>query len=106
MANTPDVLDAFLLQGEECPASLEVAGLKPGAPFEVETLDAAHGFATPVWEAMGRPEPPTREQTAVLRKAAMATCRDTFRADSGGVLAFNAVLAPWSIASIRQASAG
>jgi xylan 1,4-beta-xylosidase len=105
MANTPDVLNAFVREGKPMEASLEVAGLAPGAVFEAETLDAEHGCAIPVWDAMGRPEPPTREQAAVLREVAMATRRENLRADSRGVLAFSAVVAPWGLVAIRQVSA-
>ena len=64
-----DAAEETLAQGAPKPFELVLTDLPPGAPFEVETLDAQHGFALKSWEAMGSPEPPSREQVAVLREA-------------------------------------
>lgn len=51
---------------------------------------------------MGKPEPPNREQTKVLRKAACAAARELIRADSHGNLEIHRSLAPWSLVLVKQ----
>jgi xylan 1,4-beta-xylosidase len=50
--------------------SLHIDHLPPSVSFLVEILDQEHGNAISAWEEIGRPDPPTREQTETLRKAA------------------------------------
>jgi xylan 1,4-beta-xylosidase len=68
----------------------------------VETLDKEHGDAITAWEAMGRPEPPNREQTVVLRKLAWSTEEQVVRTDGEGRLHLTIKLPPWSIVLIKQ----
>lgn len=82
--------------------SLDLTGLKPGARLLVETLDAGHGHAVAAWEAMGSPEPPTREQAATLRAAALATKHDYVTADASGRIELRRTLAPWSVVLIDE----
>ena len=57
---------------EETPKELRVRlrGMKLPAEAWVTVVDAEHGSPLRLWESMGRPEYPTREQQEVLRRAA------------------------------------
>jgi xylan 1,4-beta-xylosidase len=96
--------DQIVASGLARPLDLELSGLPPGAPFALETLDADHGNAVSVWEKMGRPEPPNREETRVLREAAWATKKELLRADSSGHLHIQRLLNPWSLLLVSQIS--
>ncbi len=96
------VAEQTLATGSKREASLRITGLKPGASFTMETLDAHHGFAMRDWQAMGSPEPPTREQTASLRAQAMATRKQVLTADANGTFAWQGYLDPWSVVAIHQ----
>lgn len=72
------------------------------ASFLVEVLDKEHGDAVAAWEAMGKPEPPNREQTAVLKKLAWSTQKQIIRSDSEGRLNLSMRLPPWSVMLVKQ----
>lgn len=80
----------------------EVAGLAPGARFDVAVLDWEHGNVAEAWFAMGAPLNLTREQTAQLRAVADALHRTTVTADDDGVLRLDVELAPWAVLSLVQ----
>jgi xylan 1,4-beta-xylosidase len=82
--------------------SLTLTHLRPRASFELETLDRTHGDAVAAWEAMGKPEPPTREQIVALREAAWATRKETLHADGHGKLVLHRALDPWSVVLLRE----
>lgn len=86
------------------PARLEVhlTGLPPGTRFTLEVLDASHGDAVSAWKCLGAPEPLSREQTECLRQAAAATQTHRLEADAAGLLRHSLLLAPWSVALLRQ----
>jgi len=88
--------------GSPAPVKLELAGLKPGTRFLVETLDRTHGNAVAAWQAMGAPEAPTREQTAALLRAAQATNQELAQADASGRLIFERLVDPWSVLLIDE----
>ena len=94
--------ERVLAQGTPRSFTLALDDLPPGAPFEVEVLDARHGFALKGWEAMGCPEPPSPEQTALLREGGMATKKEGMRADASGKLTWTRTLDPWTVVSVRQ----
>ncbi len=98
----PAIAEQTLSQGSSLPVVLQIAGLRAGESFIVERLDAHNGFAYRAWQAMGAPEPPSREQQAQLRKEAMATEKNNLRADSKGLLRFEAKLTPWTVIAIHQ----
>lgn len=81
---------------------IRLQGVRPGAEFELEILDRDHGNAMRAWEKMGCPEPPTREQCAVLREAAMATRVEKIQADQSGCLDAVATLHPWAVAALHE----
>jgi xylan 1,4-beta-xylosidase len=82
--------------------TVSLTGLSPNATFLIETLDKRHGNAVLTWEQMGRPEPPTREQTQLLREAALATQKEFVHADAHGELYLSRSLAAWSLVLIKQ----
>jgi len=82
--------------------SLTLTGLSPGAPFEIETLDKEHANTTAAWEAMGRPDPPTREQTAVLKAEAWNTKKEILRSDANGTLTIHQPLPAWALLLVHQ----
>ncbi|MFH1008985.1 MAG: beta-xylosidase [Candidatus Latescibacterota bacterium] len=97
-----EVAEQVLAQGTPKTFALTLSDLQPGAPFELETLDARHGFAFKCWEQMGCPEPPTARQTALLRESAWDTKREVIRADASGNLMWTRTLDPWTVVAIRQ----
>jgi xylan 1,4-beta-xylosidase len=102
VTHTQEVADSIDNSGSSRDFSLNVNHLPAYASFLVETLDKEHGDAITAWEAMGRPEPPNREQTAVLRKMARNTNRQVVRADKQGNLQLAAKLPAWSIILVKQ----
>jgi len=50
--------------------NISVSGLSGKRRALIQTVDRQHGSALTAWEAMGKPDFPTREQTDQLRKAA------------------------------------
>ncbi|MFT4249262.1 MAG: hypothetical protein QM581_14720 [Pseudomonas sp.] len=104
ISRTLAAADAVDASGSSRVFSLQLEGLPPGAVFELETLDRQHGNAVFAWQQMGMPEPPTREQTAVLRQAAWATAKDTRVADADGRLDWKGTLPAWSVVCMRQSN--
>jgi len=80
---------------------IELAGLRPGAPLLVETLDRSHGNAMAAWEAMGKPTL-AREQTKLLRQAAEATRKEILAADASGRFALERRIEPWSVVLVKE----
>jgi xylan 1,4-beta-xylosidase len=102
VAHTQEAADRIDGSGSSRDLSLSVTRLPANASFLVETLDKEHGDAITAWEAMGRPEPPNREQTVVLRKLAWNTEKQVVRTDGEGRLHLTMKLPPWSIVLIKQ----
>jgi len=82
--------------------NIELAGLKPGAKILVETIDKQHGNALAAWEALGKPENPTREQAKILREKAAATKKENFTADASGSFKLQRAIEPWSVVLVRE----
>jgi xylan 1,4-beta-xylosidase len=102
VAHTQEAADSIDGSGSSRDLSLSVTRLPANASFLVETLDKEHGDAITAWEAMGRPEPPNREQTVVLRKLAWNTEEQVVRTDGEGRLHLTMNLPPWSIVLIKR----
>ncbi len=102
LTTTLEAADAIDQSGSPRQFELNLTRLKPGATFQIETLDRTHGNAVAAWEAMGKPEPPTREQTEQLRKAAWATKKETIQAGADGQLKLTRTLDAWSLLLIKQ----
>jgi xylan 1,4-beta-xylosidase len=81
---------------------IELDGLKPGAIILVETLDRQNGNALGVWETLGRPESPTREQAKLLREKAAATKLEKLKADAKGRFILQRAIEPWSVVLIKE----
>jgi xylan 1,4-beta-xylosidase len=95
-----------LALGEPEQLNIELTGLKPGAKILVETLDKQNGNAMGAWEAMGKPENPTREQTRQLREKAAATKQERFAADANGSFKLQRAIEPWSVVLIVETDGG
>jgi xylan 1,4-beta-xylosidase len=102
LSDTLEQADALDASGSARDLDLHLRGFRPGASFLIETLDHEHGDAISVWESMGKPEPPTREQTKLLREAAWATAKEVVCADGAGNLNLHRAIAPWSLVLIQQ----
>jgi xylan 1,4-beta-xylosidase len=96
------VVEQTLRTGAPRRYGLQVTDLPAQASFVVETLDRDHGCALEAWSRMGRPEPPSREQTAELKQQALATRRETIHADDRGRLEFRRTLEPWAVILLQQ----
>ena len=102
VTHTQEDADSIDSSGSSRAFILNLNHLPAGASFLVETLDKEHGDAITAWEAMGRPEPPNREQTAMLRKLAWNTEKQVVRTDGEGGLHLSMKLPAWSIVLIKQ----
>ncbi len=96
------VAESNLRVGRPTELRLELNGLRAGARFRMETLDAEHGNAVAAWDAIGHPDAPTREETAKLREAAWATRRETIVADATGRVSLQRTLQPWSLVLLDE----
>jgi xylan 1,4-beta-xylosidase len=94
--------DQMAGSGELQPVDIVLTGMPVNASVVIEILDQNHGSATAAWEAMGRPDPPTREQTRVLRKAAQETQKEMLPTDATGSFVVHRRLAPWAVLLLRQ----
>ncbi len=94
--------EAMMTNGAPEPLKIVLNDLPPDAAVQIETLDKTHGNAVAAWEAMGKPEPPTREQTAALRQAAQAVKKEILHADSSGRFVLERPIEPWSLVLIQQ----
>jgi xylan 1,4-beta-xylosidase len=102
VTNALAAADAIDASGSARELTLNLEHLPAGASFEVEVLDRQHGDAVAAWEAMGRPEPPTREQAAELRKLAWNTKKEVLQADKDGQLHFSFNMPAWSLVLVKQ----
>jgi xylan 1,4-beta-xylosidase len=102
VSNTLQAADAIDDSGSARTFALDLIHLPPGASFVIEILDKQHGDAVAAWEAMGKPEPPNRKQTELLREEAWNTRKEIMRADAQGRLHIQISLLPWALMSIRQ----
>jgi len=102
VTNTLAAADAIDASGSARDLALDLDHLPAGASFEVEVLDRKHGDAVAAWEAMGRPEPPTREQAAELRRLVWDTKKEVLQADKDGRLHFRMSMPAWSLVLVKQ----
>lgn len=91
-----------LSNGTSKKVNLSLSDLKPGTMFKVEILDKDHGNIYDYWVSMGKPEPPTREQIAVMKEAATNLDTRVIRADDKGNLSLEQELSPWSVMLVEQ----
>lgn len=98
----PGIAESVQALGQPGRINLTWRGLRPGTEVTVETLDLAHGCVLEAWKAMGRPEPPTREQTAALALAAWGTRQERLAADATGCFTLARPIAPWSLVLVRE----
>lgn len=91
------IAEAELSKGEAYIIHLRLTDLCANQCVSFELLDREHGWALPLWQKMGCPEPPDREQTKLLREAALATKKWIACADEHGVLNLDISIEPWSV---------
>jgi len=91
---------SFIASGEPEAMRITIGGLPGRASVLVETLDQTRGNAVSAWVAMGKPEPPTREQAAQLRHVAEAVRREILHADASGHFNLERPIEPWSLVLI------
>ncbi|WP_159023899.1 glycoside hydrolase [Formosa sp. L2A11] len=89
-------------EGTNKKLDFSLKGLDAGTVFEIEILDKDHGNIHNFWEAMGKPEPPTREQIKIMKAYANTMKTDYVKADKNGVLKINQEITPWSLVLIKQ----
>lgn len=80
-----------------------VAGLVPGAGYDVVVLDLEHGNVAEAWHQMGEPLNLSRQDVRDLKQIADDLDRWTLRVDARGVLTIDIELAPWAVVSIAPA---
>jgi xylan 1,4-beta-xylosidase len=97
-----DIAEKTMAAGSPGKFSVKLTDLSPGASFEIEILDKEHGFALKEWQKMGSPEPPAREQTQILKSNAWNTKKEQVKADSNGVLQWEQILNPWTVALLKE----
>lgn len=104
MSRYPDrsLAEKDLNCGETVVKEICLTGLAPHQRITLEQLDKRHGWGFGAWQQMGMPEPPDREQTKFLIRAAHNTliCEET--ADENGCLTLRITLEPWNVVSIRE----
>lgn len=88
--------------GTSKPLSFSMDNLKTGTQFKIETLDKDHGNIHNFWEAMGKPEPPTREQVKVMKAYAENLKTEIITVGNDGKLNIEKELTPWSVVLIQQ----
>ncbi|WP_319501863.1 hypothetical protein [uncultured Draconibacterium sp.] len=89
-------------EGTSKPLNFSLENLKPGTQFKIETLDKDHGNIHNYWEAMGKPEPPTREQVKVMKDCAESLKTEIVIVGQDGILTIEQTLTPWSVVLITQ----
>ena len=82
--------------------NVTLKNLKAGAKFQVEILDNENGNIKQVYNAMGAPHSPNREQTAELKKKALATKKSEIKVDNKGNLTLKMELTPWECVLITE----
>jgi xylan 1,4-beta-xylosidase len=95
--HAPDAAQALQRVGDPRRLAVEWRGMPPGAAIGIETLDLDHGCVTEAWRGMGSPEPPTRQQAALLSEAAWNTRRERFAVPGDGVFRLDRPLLSWSV---------
>jgi xylan 1,4-beta-xylosidase len=101
-ASPPEAAEEALSDCRPTDLALDWSGLAPHAPVLVETLDRDNGDALSAWKAMGNPDAPTREQTAILKEAAAATRKEILHADSSGRFVLNHIVPPCGVVMVKQ----
>jgi xylan 1,4-beta-xylosidase len=97
-----DVAEKTLATGKNKCLALTILDLNPNAHFIVEILDKENGFALREWQNMGSPNPPTREQTRLLREESFETAKMALNVNENGNLTWNVKLTPWSLVLLKE----
>lgn len=100
LADTAEKARAVTETGAPLAVRLEIENVPPGRPVAVRTVDATAGFARGVWEAVGSPEPPTREKLALIEETSQPGLVMA-RTGEDGRLALDLELRPWAVALVE-----
>ena len=100
--DTRDKAEQTLALGQRDTLGIALSGLAPGASLLIETLTRSAGDMMTAWKSLGSPEPLSREQTALLRKASLATQKETRAADAVGRFTLTRPIEPWSLVLITE----
>jgi xylan 1,4-beta-xylosidase len=87
-------------EGPERRIAHVIAGLAPGAEYEIEILDLDHGDVAEAWHLSGEPLNLSRQDVIELSRVADGLDRGTLSVNADGVLKIDVVLAPWAVMSI------
>lgn len=79
--------------------SIVVNHLEPNSPYLLEIADR-DSVAIALWNQMGKPNSPTKEQVVKLQACAENTKKQIFYSDDEGTLQLNFALPAWAIASL------
>ncbi|WP_316799779.1 GH39 family glycosyl hydrolase [Pedobacter frigidisoli] len=96
-------IEQVLKSGSSRKFDLRLTRLKSTVDFTEEILDADHGYALQDWKKMGSPVSPTREQTQMLKKRALATDKRQLKTDRSDGLIWRKTLSPWTVILLKQA---
>lgn len=95
-------VEGLLDKGVPKKFSISLDGLKPQVAISIEILDRNNGYAYKKWKEIGKPEPPTREQTKELKAAAFSTKKEKDKTDIKGNYRFERLLQPWDCVLIES----
>jgi xylan 1,4-beta-xylosidase len=95
-------VESLLDFGDPRTFAFKLTNLRPHAKLKLDLMDMDHGFVYMDWKRMGKPEPPTREQTESLKKAGMQTKITFVNAGSKGNFDFRQELTPWACLLIDE----
>jgi Beta-xylosidase len=81
---------------------LAIDHVTPDTCFQMEIVDREHGVAVGLWNSMGAPGSPDREQTGELIRCAQSHRFLTFQSDENGTLGLRFTLPAWAIAGFKE----
>jgi xylan 1,4-beta-xylosidase len=104
LSNSPAEAEKILAIGQPRNLQVQIGDLFPHATILVETLDVSHGFCLPAWKELGAPEPPSRNETKLLREAGWNLGREYLKADASGTFRLDRSLDPWTVILLSEVS--
>jgi len=84
--------------------TLSLQGVAGAAEARIQIVDPHHGSALEAWQTMGKPDFPSREQQARLRKAAELGPPEIRALAGGNPLTLSLTLAPYSLVLVEITS--
>ncbi|WP_139999901.1 GH39 family glycosyl hydrolase [Paenibacillus paridis] len=81
---------------------LEVEGVRPNTVYVLKVVDREHGVAVSLWNEMGAPQSPSRDQVELLQAWADRYKYVRFVSDADGKLSLDFTLSAWAIALLEE----